>query len=65
MGLTEWNRICLHYTVTRGTEYEIHTVSQCNEVYSGYLHLSYIKGIIYFGMGIIEWNSITYILLIL
>ena len=36
MGLTEWNRIYLHYTVIGGIEYEIHTVSQCDEVNSDY-----------------------------
>jgi hypothetical protein len=34
------------------------TLSQCDEVNSGYLHLSYIKGIFYFGMDMIEWNRI-------
>jgi hypothetical protein len=58
MGLTEWNRIYLHYTVIGGIEYEIHTVSQCDEVNSDYIHLSHIKGIFYFGMSMIEWNSI-------
>jgi len=55
----------IYITQSPEIQYEIHTVSQCDAVNSGYLHLSYIKGIIYFGMGMIEWNSITYILLIL
>ena len=52
MAPTEWNRIYLHYTFTRGIDYEIHTVSQCDEVNSGYLHLSQIKGM---GTAVAQW----------
>jgi hypothetical protein len=34
------------------------TLNECDEVNIGYSHLSYIKRIFYFGMGVIEWNSI-------
>jgi hypothetical protein len=48
----------IYITQSQGIEYEIHTVNQCDEVNSGYLRRSYIKGIICFEMGMIEWNGI-------